>query len=57
MKNQVVAPQREKPPVFAGRDVLRKTLGKSAARPVTVAFLLIKQEHCRRWMIQKKLRD
>jgi len=34
-----------------------KVLGKSAASPVIATVLIIKQEHCRRQMIQKKLRD
>lgn len=49
--------ERETHPGFAGRDLLRKTLGKSAASPVIVTVLLIKPEHWRRQMIQKKLRD
>lgn len=41
----------------AGRVLLEKKLGKSAASPIIVTVLIIKQEHCRRQMIQKKLRD
>lgn len=48
---------RETRPGYAGRVLLEKKLGKSAASPVIVTVLIIKQEHCRRQMIQKKLRD
>lgn len=52
-----MAPWEEKHPGFAGKDLLRKTLGESASSPVVVMVLVIKQEHCGRQMIQKKLRD
>lgn len=42
-------------PVCAGKGLLGKTLGKSAASPAIVTVLFIKQEHCKRQMIQKIL--